>query len=101
MKVAVVIATISTPANLVPIKKMSLIELAPIHQNDDYNILSRFVESLEEEYKVKDVRKARWIIHANIACIKDVDPEDSSDDICTNILLDEYFKNHLENKYII
>ena len=103
MNVAIVAAVIDTiqPTMTKPVKKMSIIELNNYPNDDDYTVLRQFERNLKEEYKCKDFKRAGIIVHANIVMRMDVNPEASADEICTDILLDNFFEKYMGERKVI
>lgn len=103
MNVAIVAAVINTiqPTMTKPVKKMYIIELNNYPNDDDYTVLRQFERDLKEECKCKDFKCAGIIVHANIVMRMDVNPEASADEICTNILLDNFFEKYMGERKVI
>lgn len=103
MKVAIVAALIDgiQPTLAKPVKKMSVVELDNYPNDDDFTILHKFEKILKEEYEVKDLNKAGIIVRANIVMRANINPETSMEDICTDILLEEFFAKYMREKLIV
>ena len=94
VNIAIVAVIIPQIVNLTDksIKKLSVVD-ADAYGNDDYSIIKAVESSLVEEYKVKTANRLPAGIRMNIVKRDKIeDANRSADDICTEFLINETFR---------